>query len=203
MLAKEYIETIQESFRKNAPVEGSLTIAAVYCFAGADELYANYAEDIRRVVEGINEVVVVPNKVSKEATKRGEKLYGPVDMNAAFKVAFRQVGKPRKLDCKYNTNYHLGSAKKAIAAASNSSSRAFREMDFVTPNRVGIEVQFGKYAFMVYNVCAKMTIFRKSGLIDFGIEIVAVKELQKSYVHRGRILRAVHLGSRPARSQQP
>lgn len=42
-------------------------------------------------------------------------------------------------------------------------------------NRLGVEVQFGKYAFMVYNVCAKMTIFHKLGYIDCGVEIVPVK----------------------------
>ena len=40
-----------------------------------------------------------------------------------------------------------------------------------------IEVQFGKYAFMVYNVCAKMTIFKNKGIIDTGVEIVPVKKL--------------------------
>lgn len=35
-----------------------------------------------------------------------------------------------------------------------SKKEAFREIDFVK-NRVGVEVQFGKYSFMVYNVCAK------------------------------------------------
>ena len=39
-----------------------------------------------------------------------------------------------------------------------------------------VEVQFGKYAFMVYNVCAKMTIFHKLGFIDTGVEIVPVKD---------------------------
>lgn len=47
-------------------------------------------------------------------------------------------------------------------------------MDFVK-NRGGVEVQFGKYAFMVYNVCAKMTIFHKRDVIDVGIEIVPIK----------------------------
>jgi hypothetical protein len=42
---------------------------------------------------------------------------------------------------------------------------------------LGIEVQFGKYSFMVYNVAAKMTIFRNLGVIEAGIEIVPVKEL--------------------------
>lgn len=47
-------------------------------------------------------------------------------------------------------------------------------MDFVK-GKLGIEVQFGKYAFMVYNVCAKMTIFNKLGFIDTGVEVVPVK----------------------------
>lgn len=49
-------------------------------------------------------------------------------------------------------------------------------MDFIK-NRVGVEVQFGKYTFMVYNVCAKMTFFRNEGVIDVGVEIVPLKEL--------------------------
>lgn len=55
-------------------------------------------------------------------------------------------------------------------------TRAFRDMDFVK-NKVGVEVQFGKYSFMVYNVAAKMTIFHNLGHIDVGVEIVPVKEL--------------------------
>ncbi|MDR1706045.1 MAG: hypothetical protein LBS19_15370 [Clostridiales bacterium] len=43
--------------------------------------------------------------------------------------------------------------------------------------RLGVEVQFGKYAFMVYNVCAKMTIFRNMEIIDAGVEIVPMKLL--------------------------
>jgi hypothetical protein len=48
----------------------------------------------------------------------------------------------------------------------------FREMDGVK-NRVGLEVQFGKYAFMGYDILSKMVIFRKHGLIECGIEVVA------------------------------
>ncbi len=49
-------------------------------------------------------------------------------------------------------------------------------MDFVK-NKLGVEVQFGKYAFMVYNVAAKMTIFRKIGIISAGVEVVAMKRM--------------------------
>ena len=42
--------------------------------------------------------------------------------------------------------------------------------------KLGVEVQFGKYAFMVYNVAAKLTIFRNVGFIDSGIEVVPMKQ---------------------------
>lgn len=44
-------------------------------------------------------------------------------------------------------------------------------------NKLGVEVQFGKYAFMAYNVSAKMTIFHNHGIIDAGVEIVPVKKM--------------------------
>ena len=51
-------------------------------------------------------------------------------------------------------------------------------MDFLK-EKLGVEVQFGKYAFMVYNVCAKMTIFKNLGHIDCGVEIVPVRGFTK------------------------
>ena len=39
-----------------------------------------------------------------------------------------------------------------------------------------VNSQFGKYAFMVYNVCAEMTIFHNEDIINAGVEIVPVKE---------------------------
>ena len=52
-------------------------------------------------------------------------------------------------------------------------------MDFIK-EKLGVEVQFGKYSFMVYNVAAKMTIFRNLGFIDTGVEIVPIKEFADS-----------------------
>ncbi|MGB9595254.1 MAG: BglII/BstYI family type II restriction endonuclease [Candidatus Poribacteria bacterium] len=49
-------------------------------------------------------------------------------------------------------------------------------MDFVKGG-LGVEIQFGKYSFMVYNVAAKMTIFHNLGFINAGIEIVPLKLL--------------------------
>jgi len=59
-----------------------------------------------------------------------------------------------------------------------ATHKGFREIDMVK-NKVGVEVQFGKYAFMVYNVAAKMTIFNKQNIIDCGIEIVPMLSLAR------------------------
>ena len=49
-------------------------------------------------------------------------------------------------------------------------------MDLVR-SHTGVEVQFGKYAFMAYSVSAKMTIFHNQNIIDAGIEIVPMKSM--------------------------
>lgn len=52
----------------------------------------------------------------------------------------------------------------------------FREMDGIK-NKVGLEIQFGKYAFMGYDIFSKMPIFAKKQMIDCGIELVAMPNL--------------------------
>lgn len=49
-------------------------------------------------------------------------------------------------------------------------------MDFVK-DQIGIEVQFGKYLFIVNNFCTKTTIFQPTGFINCGVEIVPVMGL--------------------------
>ena len=105
-------------------------------------------------------------KVSKEKTMPGKLLFDPKAINKEFKAAFAKHGwSPVRVQCDYPkkyfiSDYHVRSFNKG----------AFREMDFVK-EKLGVEVQFGKYAFMVYNVCAKMTIFHNHDVIDAGIEV--------------------------------
>jgi len=46
-------------------------------------------------------------------------------------------------------------------------------------NKVGLEIQFGKYAFMGYDIFSKMIIFKNLGYIECGIEVVPAEELVK------------------------
>lgn len=142
---------------------------------GEEVLEQNYPHELQEVyaiIESVNAESCL-TKVSKEKTMEGRILYSPLQLNKLFKKEFIRRGwKSIKVPCQYNPRYYLpGYSPPRIPG------NAYREIDFVK-NKVGVEVQFGKYAFMVYNVCAKMTIFHKLGHIEVGIEIVPVKELQ-------------------------
>ena len=110
-------------------------------------------------------------KISEEKTMVGRILFDPKALNRVFKKLFYQRGWiNKKIKCNYPTQYYSEEYK-----PKNLNKGAFREMDYVK-EKLGVEVQFGKYAFMVYNVCAKMTIFNKLGFIDTGLEIVPIKQ---------------------------
>lgn len=105
----------------------------------------------------------------------GNMLYSPSSLNKSFKKEFSQRNwQSKKILCSYSQDYYTSHYQPSNVSTKNKSS-PFREMDFLK-NKVGVEVQFGKYAFMVYNVCAKMTIFHNQKIIDVGVEIVPLKE---------------------------
>lgn len=150
-----------------------MKVAGVYSFKrGREEVekrYPRHLEEIVRVITSIDSSHF-KTKVSKEKTMRGRMLFNPVALNAAFKAAFAlEHWIPVRVPCEYPGEYFVPGYK-----VRSRNRGAFREMDFVK-DKLGVEVQFGKYAFMVYNVCAKMTIFRNLGHIDCGVEIVPVK----------------------------
>jgi len=152
-----------------------MRIGGVYSFnGGLEAIEIDYATELTEIREVINLVNAPSHKIkqSKEKTMPGKMLYKPSSLNKAFQKAFTDQGwRTHRVRCDYPTEYYT-----ADYTPDNSPKGAFREMDFVK-NNVGIEVQFGKYAFMVYNVCAKMTIFHNMGLIEVGVEIVPLKKL--------------------------
>jgi hypothetical protein len=149
-----------------------MRIAGVYSFNnGEKEVTKTYPELLTEVNQAIKKVNASRHKTKKsdEKTMMGRMLFNPKSINAAFKKAFGNEWKAIRVPCTYPTTHYLEDYK-----VRTKNRGAFREMDFVK-DKLGVEVQFGKYAFMVYNVCAKMTIFHKLGYINHGIEIVPVK----------------------------
>jgi len=134
---------------------------------GAEIMMVRYQQINKEIYEVISKVKAKKLKVSKEKTKINEMLFSPKNMNEQFKKNFRNFGFNELRD-KYTItlpNYDL------------SIKNAYKQIDFVKQN-VLVEVQFGKYAFMFYDV-AKFQYFFNENKADVGIEIVPCHDLQK------------------------
>ena len=156
-----------------------MKIVATYDFNGGkaavQQKYAAEFSQIQAVINAID-ASLYKTKESTEKTMMGKMLFSPMELNKAFKREFAKPVNGGWSNHKVLCDYTYGEYTEDYIKSKNTRGQPFRDMDFVKPNtKLGIEVQFGKYAFMVYNVCAKMTIFSKMGVIDTGIEIVPVK----------------------------
>jgi len=58
-----------------------------------------------------------------------------------------------------------------------SGSPSYNQTDFVK-DKVAIEVQFGKYSFVAYDLFVKHMLFYSGGVINLGIEILPTKNMQ-------------------------
>ena len=153
-----------------------MKIGGIYSFnSGHEVIVERYPAELLEVREIVAAVDAsrLRTKTSAEKTMLGKLLYSPGDLNEVFKSEFeaRQWVVGQRIKCDYPTQFYTDDYTPSEAVRG-----AFREMDFVK-NKVGVEIQFGKYAFMVYNVAAKMTIFHNHEIIDVGVEIVPLKEL--------------------------
>lgn len=127
-------------------------------------------------------------KVSKEKTMRGRMLYSPVEMNAAFKKVFEASGWSQRTNIFWVTSderllrgiYGLAASeqKSRIEAAGHEPIKSYDQTDFVK-DRVAMEVQFGKYAFVAHDLFVKHLSFYVGDIIDVGIEILPMKELER------------------------
>jgi len=126
-------------------------------------------------------------KTSKEKRTKGRRLYSPIEMNKCFASLLEQRGW-----CQRRVTYWVtkderlirktlslppAAQKQQIEEAGEQAIYSYNQTDFVK-DRVAIEVQFGKYAFVAYDVFVKHLAFYVGNEIDVGIEILPMKSLQ-------------------------
>jgi len=142
--------------------------------------------EIQEVITAVD-AAKCKTKVSKEKTMQGQLLYSPIAMNAAFKRLLRGmaweesrvsywVTRSEKLIRKTLT-MPAAEQKKEIEAAGEKAIFSYNQTDFVK-SRVALEVQFGKYAFVAYDLFVKHLAFYVGDHIDVGVEILPMKSLQ-------------------------
>ena len=156
---------------------------------GEEFLIVHRPELLREIEDVIADVDAskCKTKVSRERNRVGELLYSPEDMNKAFASGFRGKGWEQERRSFYVTSdrdlmrriWHLpaGEQKQKITDAGFEPIATYNQTDFVK-DRIGVEVQFGKYSFVAHDIFVKHMSFFVSDAIDVGIEILPMKELE-------------------------
>jgi hypothetical protein len=135
---------------------------------GAEILLVRYPEIDREIDATISAISQIgKNKESREKTKVGRMLYSPKELNARFTDEFRSRGFEELRD---TYTIRIPDSEVAIPGA-------YKQVDFVK-DRVLVEVQFGKYAFMFYDM-AKFQYFFNESKCDVGVEIVPCHSLHR------------------------
>lgn len=143
-------------------------------------------EEIKGSIESVDSEVC-KIKISKEKSIRGKVLYSPQKMNMEIKNQLSNRGWSEE-----RMNYYVTSDPKLTSEIINLSEddqkeqiknknltpiHSYHQTDFVK-NRVSIEVQFGKYPFIEFDLFVKHLGFYHNDKIDLGIEIIPTKILQ-------------------------
>ena len=154
-----------------------------YLIVHHKELY----KEIKKVIASIN-ADDFKTKVSKEKTKKGNKLYSPVDLNKEFNKEFQKLGW-NETRYSYYITLDRELMEKSIPMSSNEQKKfledngekspifSYNQTDFVK-NKIAVEVQFGKYSFVAYDLFVKHMLFYSGGIINLGIEILPTKAMQ-------------------------
>lgn len=167
-----------------------MKIAQIYSHLNGVEFLmvhkSNLWTEIQTAIENVDSKKAL-NKVSKEKTRTGEILYSPTKLNQLFKHEFskRNWSEARTA---YYVNEDLQTTretvnirdkkiqKQAITDKGFTAFSTYNQVDFVK-DRVAIEVQFGKYFSVQYDLHVKHTFFYGQDDIDVGIEIIPMHRL--------------------------
>lgn len=144
-------------------------------------------KEVEAVIKSID-AAACKTKISREKRTSGKTLFSPVAMNSAFKRELRVHGwKDSRVSYWVTRSEKLirktltltpAEQKAAIQAAGEEAIASYNQTDFVK-DRVAIEVQFGKYSFVAYDLFVKHLAFYVRDQIDVGVEILPMKCLQR------------------------
>ncbi|MFH1929212.1 MAG: BglII/BstYI family type II restriction endonuclease [Chloroflexota bacterium] len=126
-------------------------------------------------------------KVSNEKGMRGKHLYSPVDLNKEFAKRLSDLGWESTRYSYYVSRSHeqaeammhmsLEEQKRYLLEHGETPIFSHKQTDHVK-NRIAVEVQFGKYAFVAYDIFVKHLLFYAGRTINVGVEILPMKSLQ-------------------------
>ncbi len=168
-----------------------MKIAQKYSHLNGEEyLIVHHKKLYDEIIEVINSINAdeFKTKVSKEKKMKGTKLYSPIDLNKEFEKQFDKRGWQESrysyyitLDRELMEKSVPMSAKEQkiffIEQGEKEPIYSYNQTDFVK-EKVAVEVQFGKYSFVAYDLFVKHMLFFSGGFINLGIEILPTKRMQ-------------------------
>ena len=126
-------------------------------------------------------------KMSEEVNRFGEFLYSPKDLNREFDRLFSERGWRSTRYSYYIAhnfeqleamrNLSTQEQKKFLQEQNAEAIHSYNQTDHVK-DRVAVEVQFGKYAFVAYDLFVKHLAFYTGRYIEVGIEILPTRTLR-------------------------
>lgn len=154
-----------------------MLIVATYSFnRGKDVVEAQFRAELGEIQAAIANIDAAAARIkeSLERTMPGRMLYSPVALNAALldEQLYKQGWtKPR-------IEYHT------TVPETGEAYIGFLEGDGVK-NGLGLEVQFGKYAFLGWDILGKMPIFAQRGYFHAGVEVVPMRSFVRGHMSTG------------------
>lgn len=143
-------------------------------------------DEIVGVIESID-LSIYKTKVSKEKGKMGRLLYSPSAINDILKKGFADLNWHESRTSYWVTDdydlitktMHLPRAEQKIEIINSGRKPilSYNQTDFVK-NRIAVEVQFGKYSFIAYDLFVKHLAFYVGNTIELGIEVLPMKSMQ-------------------------
>ena len=144
-------------------------------------------EEIQSIILDVD-AELCRTKISREKRTMGKALYSPIDMNKEFEARFNgHQWRESRTAYWVTENARLirrtiqlspSEQKAEIEAAGLNPIYSYNQTDFVK-DRIAVEVQFGKYAFVAHDLFVKHLSFYVSDIIDVGIEVLPMKELER------------------------
>lgn len=143
--------------------------------------------EIIKTITAINASSLM-SKVSKEKTRKGKLLYSPIELNKTFKKEFNKLGWSESRYKYYiTTDKHMlpelintpysEQKKFLLSKGIKEPISSYKQTDFVK-EQIAVEVQFGKYAFVAFDLFVKHLLFYSGGVINLGIEVLPTKAMQ-------------------------
>ena len=166
-----------------------MKISEIYSHLNGKEYILVHKKELWDELKEVISLVKYKTKVSKDKTRKREILYDQKEINKEFKKLFNKrqwkesrvnywVTKSEELIRKTLT-MPTNEQKKEIESSGETPIKSYNQTDFIK-DRIAVEVQFGKYSFVAYDLFVKHLSFYVSDKINVGIEILPMKSLQKN-----------------------